>query len=59
MTRTRQDKNAVTKRKSGLPSSLLSTTTPLVIEPKIPIGENDPAVAPCTTNMPISTGWIR
>ena len=42
-----------------MPSRLLDSTTPLVIEPKIEMGENPPAVAPLTIIRPISTGLIR
>ncbi len=59
MAMARQLSSAATKRKSGLPGSWFLSTTPLVIEPKMPIGEKLPAVAPCTTIMPMSTGWIR
>ena len=45
-------------RNVWLPGRSLLSTTPLVIDPKIPIGEKLPAVAPCTTIMPIITGWI-
>ena len=46
-------------RKSGLPGNALSLTTPLVMAPKMPIGEKLPPVAPITTRMPISTGLIE
>ena len=46
-------------RNNGLPGRPLSATTPLVMAPKMPIGEKLPPVAPITTRIPISTGWIR
>ena len=42
----------------GLPARSLRSTTPLMIEPKMLIGEKPPAVAPLTTIRPISTGLI-
>ena len=54
MLKTREARN----RKSGLPSRSLRSTTPLVIEPKMLIGEKPPAVAPLMTIRPISTGLI-
>jgi hypothetical protein len=46
---------------SGLPSRPLRSTTLLVINPKMPIGEKEPALAPFTTIRPIGTGlrWWR
>ncbi|SKG32544.1 Uncharacterised protein [Mycobacteroides abscessus subsp. abscessus] len=49
---------AETIRNSGLPTRPFLSTTPLVIEPKMPMGLNEPAVAPCTIIMPMSIGWI-
>lgn len=45
-------------RNSGLPGSELASTTPLVMAPKMPMGEKLPPVAPMTTSRPISTGWM-
>ena len=44
---------------SGLGSRPLRSTTLLVMEPKMPIGEKLPALAPLTIIRPTSTGLIR
>ena len=49
---------AETIRNSGLPGISFLSTTPLVMEPKMPIGLKEPAVAPWTIIMPMSIGWI-
>jgi len=44
---------------SGLPGRPLPATTPLVMTPKMLIGENPPALAPLMIDKPMSTGLIR
>jgi hypothetical protein len=54
----RLKKNEARKSRVGLPGSPAFSTTPLVIPPKMLIGEKPPALAPLMISRPIIKGLI-